>query len=54
MGGPVKKFNLEVILKRWFKSGKHHIRKYKYKNESDLSKLETTEKEFFIDVSTKS
>ena len=43
-GGPVKKFNSELILKRWLKSGKHHIRKYKSKNESDLSKLETTKK----------
>ena len=50
---PVKKFNSKLIFKRWLKSGKRHIRGHKTKHKPNLKELETTEKEFFIDLTTR-
>lgn len=36
------------------KCGKGHVRGRKSKSKTDLNKLEATEKEFFIDLTTKS
>ena len=53
-GIPVKKFDSKLILKIWFRSGKPCVRGNTYKNKNDLRKLKTTDKEFFIDLTTKS